>query len=137
MTDQSRQDTATLVRVSSDSIATYGVFVYQGTPLCITLELPWIDNEQNKSCIPLGEYVCRRIVSPKHGDTFMVDNVPGRSSIEFHVGNSPSDTNGCILVASTFEAAGYVGASVDGFRKFMARIGHLPTFNLSVQNVVH
>ena len=62
----------------------------------VTVEEEWQDNRPNVSCIPTGSYVCRRIQSPKFGNTFEVTGVPGRSHIVFHALNTEEDTEGCI-----------------------------------------
>jgi len=62
---------------------------------CFSLELPWLDNEINVSCIPYGEYTCVADNTGRHR-FFKVLNVPGRSGIEFHVLNTVSGTEGCI-----------------------------------------
>jgi hypothetical protein len=70
---------------------------------CKSLELPWLDNERQKSCIPAGTYEVEKYDSPNKGLVFLVKNVPGRDSIEIHSGNYKRDTLGCILVGSGFE----------------------------------
>lgn len=63
-----------------------------------TLEDDWKDNEPQFSCIPAGRYPLRRRWSNKHKqEVFEVMNVPGRSNIEIHPGNTEEDTLGCIL----------------------------------------
>lgn len=78
-----------------------------------TLELPYLDNKPNISCISDGEYECRKIVHDKFGQCIEVLNVKGRSGILFHAGNFATeravqeraiklnlrkvDTLGCIL----------------------------------------
>ena len=73
---------------------------------CKTLELPYLDNQKNISCIPEGEYDCLRITSPNKGHCFSIQNVPGRDSILIHKGNfvkgDKIDSKGCILVGSGF-----------------------------------
>jgi hypothetical protein len=72
----------------------------------VTLELPWKDNARSVSCIPRGSYKCSPVVSPRFGDCYQVDEVPGRSHILFHHGNFAgdrslgmrTDSNGCILL---------------------------------------
>ena len=50
-------------------------------------------------CIPYGEYDVVPYPSAKFGLIVpMLENVPGRTNIEIHVGNLPRDTEGCILV---------------------------------------
>jgi hypothetical protein len=72
--------------------------VYQ----CRTLELPYLENHKDISCIPPGEYKCERITSVKFGLCFIVKDVPGRSGILFHSGNFTTDTEGCILPGLRF-----------------------------------
>lgn len=64
--------------------------------ICVTVELPWNDNHPQTSCIPTGTYIWNAYNSPKHGDVWMAENVPDRSSIEIHPANWPSDLLGCI-----------------------------------------
>lgn len=88
---------AKLYRVESSHYATFGVLVVNGEVLCTTLELPWLDNTRNVSCIPEGTYQCHPVRSPKFGEVYEVKDVPGRSNILFHPGNLPRDTEGCII----------------------------------------
>ena len=67
---------------------------------CHTLELPWKDNNNNVSCIPVGEYKVVKRYSPKYGNHFHVTGVPGRSYILIHKGNYFTDIRGCILVGT-------------------------------------
>lgn len=86
-----------LIRVSSDRFGTRGVLVWDGQVLCHTFELPWRDNLPEKSCIPPGEYAVIKSSSEKFAQSFYVKNVPFRSGILIHPGNSINDTRGCIL----------------------------------------
>lgn len=63
-----------------------------------TLELPWMDNERRRSCIPHGTYNCVRRTSQKYGHHWHVQDVEGRSLILIHHGNYHHETLGCILV---------------------------------------
>lgn len=70
-----------------------------------TLEDDWLNNEQGKSCIPAGHYVCRRSVWHKTGvPTFEVTRVPHRSRILLHWGNTEENVEGCILLGSDLGA---------------------------------
>jgi hypothetical protein len=69
---------------------------------CKTLELPWLNNQRNISCIPTGTYTVIKRTSDKYGTHFQVLNVPDRSMILIHAGNYFSQTQGCILVGSDF-----------------------------------
>lgn len=62
-----------------------------------TVEKPWVDNQQNISCIPTGYYKLVRVDSPRFGaNTWEVANVTGRSHILIHVANTSADVIGCI-----------------------------------------
>jgi len=61
-----------------------------------TIEEVWNNNQPKISCIQTGVYVIKRGQFPKHGETFQVMNVPGRSAILFHVANTILDIEGCI-----------------------------------------
>lgn len=93
-----------LVRVASLADCTLGVLLDDDVPFCVTLERPWKDNQRNISCIPADGYICKRVDSPKFGDTFEVQKVPGRSLIRIHSVNIPKDTHGCIGLAEMFES---------------------------------
>ena len=68
---------------------------------CFTLELPWLENESNVSCIPKGTYKAFKRVSSRNGNVFELRNVPQRTSIQCHSGNYTRQIQGCILVGSS------------------------------------
>lgn len=76
---------------------TIGELFFNGEHVCYTLELPWKDNVRRESCIPPGKYRMVPYKSPAHGHCLLVLDVPDRSMIEFHSGNTVADTDGCIL----------------------------------------
>jgi hypothetical protein len=90
-----------LSRLVENATGTYGVFIYERKIICYSLELPWLGNVQNKSCIPFGQYDVVKANSPRLGQVFYVKDVPGRSSILIHPGNTLKDTDGCILPGSS------------------------------------
>ena len=66
-------------------------------PLCYTIELPWRNNELNRSCIPEGTYVLKRRYSQKFRWHIEVKDVPGRSYILIHPANHAArELKGCI-----------------------------------------
>jgi hypothetical protein len=79
------------------------VFDVEGTVIFTfdTLELPWKDNQKRISCIPKGVYDCRVRLAEQSASRdythLIVDDVPNRSYILFHRGNSAKDSRGCIL----------------------------------------
>ena len=59
-----------------------------GEFVCYTLERPWLNNEQNVSCIPEGNYKGRFQASGSFPDMRMYfQDIPGRSKVMFHWGN--------------------------------------------------
>ena len=69
---------------------------------CVTIEPTWLFNMKNISCIPVQPYEVVRHQSPNFGDSLLVKDVPGRSSILFHSGNFYQDTKGCIIPGLEF-----------------------------------
>ena len=74
-----------------------------GTFRCLTLELPWRDNQTNISCIPEGNYKASKYNSYKHGAVIRLHDVPDRTYIEIHAGNYTRDVQGCILVGNSIK----------------------------------
>jgi len=95
-------DLVKLKRVVGDNDRTFGVLSIKGLPLCVTIERPWLDNTVGKSCIPAGKYRVARTDSHHFGSTWQVKDVPGRSHILIHKGNTANDTEGCIIVGQRF-----------------------------------
>ncbi len=95
-----------LIRVTEHNGATFGVLCIDDRPMFVTLEDKWRDNERMVSCIPKGRYVIKRHKSPKFGECFKVQNVPDRSEILIHAGNTHIDTHGCILLGLMFGTVG-------------------------------
>ena len=77
----------------------------------VTLELPWLENQKDVSCIPAGSYKFELYNSVKFGQCFHVLEVPGRDAILTHAGNYNSDTHGCIL-----PGAGFADLNQDGIQ---------------------
>lgn len=76
-------------------------YVYYDTKIQFsfkTLELPWKNNERRVSCIPKGIYTAKKHQSPKFGQSFWLQNVPGRSEILVHPSNYTRQLLGCIAV---------------------------------------
>ncbi len=65
---------------------------------CFTLELPWINNEPDISCIPKGIYRYYSKDSPANGHVLELADVYSRRYIQIHAGNYTRQTLGCILV---------------------------------------
>lgn len=124
-----------LIRVGSSSRGTFGVLRHGQVPFVLTLERPWLDNQQNVSCIPKGRYRCRRIRSPKFGSTYEICDVPNRTHVLFHSGNTIEDTEGCILVGEEFSGtwdAPMLVSSKRGFLELLKYLDGVPEFDLVI-----
>ena len=93
-----------LIRDTFTKESTIGRLFINGESFCDTLENPWLDNQRNISCIPEGQYKVR-LRLPRESATrdylhLLVQDVPNRSYILFHIGNTAKDTSGCILLGN-------------------------------------
>ena len=94
-----------IIRLTDSGKQTIGIgHVVDGENLLYTfrtLELPWKDNANNISCIPVGEYDAFKRVSPGRGtEVVELKDVPNRRHIQIHTGNYNTDILGCILVGA-------------------------------------
>ena len=88
--------TLTLTRYFEANSATWGKLQGEGFE-AETMELPWKNNSPGESCIPTGEYTCRRDTEGAH-KYYRLEKVPGRSHIEIHPANYPHQLKGCIAL---------------------------------------
>ena len=96
-----------IIRDTFTENSTIGELFINGERFCDTLENPWLDNQRNISCIPEGRYKVR-LRLPRESATrdylhLLVQDVPNRDYILFHIGNTAKDTSGCILVGQGSE----------------------------------
>jgi hypothetical protein len=126
-------NTITLKRIAMSEAGTFGVLVDGGLPFAVTLERRWADNQADVSSIPPGAYRCKRVASPRFGETFEVTGVPGRSRILFHKGNTVADTHGCVLVGEQFEGPAIL-SSAKGFEEFMEKTRGADGFTLHIED---
>lgn len=92
----------TLKRTQTDDDGTFGTLWSGDMQIAVTCEDPDYDNAQEISCIPAGVYECTPYSSPKYPNVWEVKDVPGRSKILIHAGNTEDDTRGCILAGTAF-----------------------------------
>ena len=96
-----------IIRDTFTENSTIGELFINGERFCDTLENPWLNNQRNISCIPEGRYKVR-LRLPRESATrdylhLLVQDVPNRDYILFHIGNTAKDTSGCILVGQGSE----------------------------------
>lgn len=80
---------------------TLGTLLVSNLFSCVTLELPWNNNQNNISCIPEGGYLCKFLEyspSKKYRNVYHVTGTGNRLGILIHPGNYARDTHGCILL---------------------------------------
>jgi hypothetical protein len=86
----------TLTRTYHPS-GTNGNIYLSGVLLCHSIELPWLNNERQRSCIPEGRYELQKRWSQKFGNHYTLLNVPGREYILIHPANDAlKELKGCI-----------------------------------------
>lgn len=91
--------------------------------LCFTIELPWIKNQRNISCIPEGNYELTIRTSLKFGVHLYVKNVPNRSLILIHGGNdAKKDLEGCIAPVTTLSGIGKGLQSQMSLQKLVSKV---------------
>ena len=89
----------TISREYSDSNCTSGYLAVNGQIQAYTLEKPWQRNKPFISSIPNGTY--KGTLRYDHSDQWRIElqGVPGgRDVVQIHTGNTPDDTEGCILI---------------------------------------
>ena len=80
-----------------------GELFANGKFICYTLELAWLWNQKDRSCVPPGKYA--GFLRHDHKDKWRVElcGVPGdRQHVQIHIGNYPRDIKGCVLVGTSY-----------------------------------
>ena len=75
--------------------------------ICFTIELPWLWNQHDISCIPEGRYELRKRFVQKFGLHLLVVDVPERSWILIHpASDAKTQLKGCIAPVTNLIAPG-------------------------------
>jgi hypothetical protein len=93
-----------------------------------TLENPQRSTKKD-SRIPAGIYTCVPYSGTRYKNVYLVKDVPGRSAILFHWGNTEKDTAGCILLGlktGKLDGAPAVLSSKKAFSYFKSLVGEKP-----------
>lgn len=97
---------------------TQGVLEWNGTIVCYTIELPWLENQKRISCIPEEEYILQKRFSPKFKWHLHLMNVPGRDLILIHPANdAKKELLGCIATVTKHTGIGKGSKSRKAFEK--------------------
>ena len=76
---------------------TNGTLFYKERFFGFTIELPWIQNRRNISCIPEGTYEIKARFSPKFKEHLILQQVENRRLILIHPANDAlKELQGCI-----------------------------------------
>lgn len=124
----------------SSELPQVGMLMFDGVPECITLELPYLGNKKGVSCIPPGRYLCKKVKDRTTGGgmkiplTFEVTDVPGRTGILFHKGNTTADTRGCVLIGKYINYPSILN-SRDGWETFLKNTRSVNEFTLNVRRL--
>lgn len=128
-----------IIRLEEDfRYGTFGILRIDRSIFCATLEPPDILNKRNVSCIPAKPYVVKPFYSPKFRfNTYKVAEVPDRSGILFHPGNTKDDTAGCIILGKySNKLKGPSRSLINSgktFKAFMAIMGTAPEVKLIIK----
>lgn len=117
---------------------TFGVLLINKQLFCFTLEPADLLNEVNVSSIPAQQYLVRRRISPKHGEVFEIQNVPGRTVVQIHILNYDEGTEGCIglgLLVDTNKDRKGIFRSGDALKSFMKVMEGVDEFHLTIKEV--
>lgn len=103
---------------------TIGKMYIDGVYYCFTLEDKVREVKvQNATAIPYGTYTVIIDRSTRFGrDMPHVLDVSGFEGVRIHTGNTSADTEGCILLGTTWAGKDFVGGSKLAFDPFMEKL---------------
>jgi len=108
-----------VVRVLGEKECTLGQLFVNNVAFGYVLELPWLDNKPTISSIPAGTYHLSLHYDTKHRMRLHLEDVPGRAGIQLHIGTTPEDTQGCVLIGTGISA---VPCTLTNTREAAARL---------------
>lgn len=94
-----------MIRVEESEQGTLSIIRVNKVVLGVTLEPSDHLNKANISSIPTGQYDVMPYSSAKYPHVYQVMDVPGRTKILMHKGNTRAHTLGCIILGAK---AGYL-----------------------------
>lgn len=97
---------------------TNGELWYGGQLICHTIELPWLNNQRNISCIPEGIYKLQKRFVEKFQWHLGLNKVPNRQLILIHAANNAKlQLRGCIAPVTKLESPGIGSFSREAVKK--------------------
>jgi len=129
--------------IRSETSVKYGtisLFKLNKEVFSMALEPADRENAVGVSSIPTGQYICKRRNSPAHGETFTVQDVHGRTFINFHPMTFVEQTEGCIGLGSSLQKVKVADKekrallnSGETFAKFMKELEGYDEFHLTIK----
>jgi len=119
-------DTLILTRFAYTDMGTFGSMLVDGQTI-YTVERPWLNNARNVSCIPIGNYRCKPRFYNRGGyPAVEICDVPNRSHILFHRGNTMHDVAGCVALNYGLGCSGQenLWCGTDSFTAFTLFMEH-------------
>ena len=99
---------------------TNGILRHNSNFLCYTIELPWLDNQPQVSCIPEGRYRLQPRFSIRHKTHLLLQQVRGRALILIHAANDAiRELRGCIAPVTKLTGIGKGSLSRTACRKVL------------------
>ena len=86
------------------------------------IELPWLNNRRNVSCIPEGTYILKARYSQKFGHHLILENVKNRTLILIHPANDAlKELRGCIAPVTCLSGIGKGTSSKNLLNKLVSK----------------
>jgi hypothetical protein len=86
---------------------TNGELLNKGERICFTIELPWLSNKSQVSCIPEGRYELQKRYSDRYEWHLQLKDVRNRLLILIHPANDAvKELKGCIAPVSILSSEG-------------------------------
>ncbi|WP_422351529.1 DUF5675 family protein [Flagellimonas sp.] len=105
-------------RTSYNTNSVTGELFIKNMFICHTLELPWQQNRSYISSIPSGIYDAFLRYDKNDKWRLQLKNVPNRTGIQIHIGNYPSQIQGCVLVGEkVYNAKNSLANSAQAYNK--------------------
>lgn len=124
-------DTLVVTRFTKLFDSVLGRLSYQGKHLAFTLE-----DVEGKGGIPAGCYELLLTFSPKFKTILPLIEVPGRSGIRIHAGNTKEDVTGCTIVGQSIWLQEDNARLMDSRKALEPLMGFL-RLNQEVKNIVY
>ena len=126
-----------LIRLEKCDDGVLGMMLIDGVIFCATLEPEDKGNQRNISCIPAGNYTCKRYHSLKYPETYIVRNVPNRDLILFHAGNTEDDSHGCILLGKYHDRLKGKRAVLNSGETFKKFLKHTEEYDILELEIIY